>query len=91
MSVAKDSIQAVSVSSLSAAEKAKCPSSLQIRYGKNIDNTDTTKNKKFSSMTDEKGNGVIFFDDLKPGSYYELFITSSSYLPYEPTLLWQDS
>lgn len=42
-------------------------------------------------MTDEAGTGTIFFDDLKPGSYYELFITCSSYLPYEPTLLWQDS
>lgn len=33
-------------------------------------------------MTDEDGNGVIFFEDLKPGSVYELFVTSSSYLPY---------
>lgn len=70
MSVAQNSIQAVSVSSLSSAEKKRCPSSLQIRYGKNIDNTDTKKNKKFTTMTDEKGNGAIFFDDLKPGSYY---------------------
>jgi len=64
---------------------------LQVRYGKNIDNSASTAYKKYTSITDEKGNGVIFFNDLKPGSIYEVFITSSSYLPYEPTLLWEDS
>lgn len=43
---------------------------MQIRNGRNIDNSDATKYKKFNSMTDDKGNGAIFFDDLKPGSIY---------------------
>lgn len=27
---------------------------------------------------------------MKPGSVYEMFITSSSVLPYEPTFLWDN-
>lgn len=90
MNITQKPIVAQLVSTLTPADKARAPSSLQVRNGKNIDNSDATAYKKFNSMTDSKGNGVIFFDDLKPGSIYELFMTSSSFLPYEPTLLWQD-
>lgn len=70
ISITQNQITAVLVSSLSSTQLARAPSSLQIKNGKNIDNTNTTSYQKFSSMTDSKGNGVIFFNDLKPGSIY---------------------
>ena len=78
------------VADLSATEQATIPSSLQIRYGRNIDNTETNKYRRYVSSTDESGEGVIFFDDLKPGAKYKMCISSSSILPYEPTFLWDD-
>jgi len=49
-----------------------------------------TKYRKFYSATDTKGDGLIFFDDLTPGSIYDMYITASSILPYEPSYLWTD-
>ena len=78
------------VSQLSAEEKAKAPSSLQIRNGKNKDNSNAGQYRKVIASTDDTGNGTIFVDDLKEGATYELYLTASSYLPYEPTVLWED-
>jgi hypothetical protein len=82
ISITQKQISALRVSELNNSDRERCPSSLQIRYGKNIDNSLTTAHQRYTTMTDEDGNGVIFFEDLKPGSVYELFVTSSSYLPY---------
>ena len=41
-------------------------------------------------MTDKNGRLSVFFDDLKPGKNYVACYTASSYLPYEPTLLWNN-
>lgn len=80
----------IRVGQLSAAEQAKCPSSLQIRNGLDINNQELTPYASVQKITDKKGFTQLFFDDLKPGSKYDIFITSSSIQYYEPTLLWED-
>ncbi len=35
--------------------------------------------------------GQVVFQDLKENSEYVVYITASSPLPYEPTMLWPDS
>lgn len=78
------------MSQLSNDVKVLCPSSSQIRNGMNINNVQQAEFKRFIAITNERGDGSIFFDDLQPGSVYSLYITSSSYLPYQPTILWGD-
>ena len=88
--IAQQELEVSRVSQLSADEKAKAPSSLQIRNGKNKDNSNAGQYRKVIASTDDTGNGTIFVDDLKEGATYELYLTASSYLPYEPTVLWED-
>ena len=66
------------------------PSSNQIRSGLDKNNIKLTKYRYFSSTTLSDGTGHIFFDDLQPGTKYNIYLTSSSILPYEPTYLWSD-
>lgn len=84
-------IAPVLVSSLNATARAQCPSSQQIRAGLDQNNIALDQYKKSTITTDKKGYGTIFFNDLKPGSVYNLYLTASSILPYEPTMLWGDS
>ena len=87
-SITQKKIEAKRVGDLSLDEQAEAPSSLQIMKGKFKDNSETNQYRKFSTSTDNVGKVNIFFDDLKPGSNYDVYITCSSYIPYEPSLLW---
>ncbi len=78
----------VRVSTLNVSERAKVPSSNQIRSGLNKNNAALNKYRYYSGTTNYDKLGTIFFDDLQPGTKYVMYITSSSILPYEPTYLW---
>lgn len=67
------------------------PSSQQIRSGLNKNNTALNKYRYFSGASNSDGIANIFFDDLQPGTKYNMYITASSLLPYEPSYLWEDS
>lgn len=76
---------------LNQSEKDKAPSSNQIRSGTNKNNIPLSRYSHFSSTTNNYGIGMIFFDDLQPGTKYTVYLTASSIIPYEPTYLWADS
>jgi hypothetical protein len=90
LSIVENNITAWRVADLSKAQQKDSPSSNQIRSGKDVNNTQLDKYKRISTTTDLNGNGVIFINDLKPGTIYELYVTASSIIPYEPTFLWSD-
>jgi hypothetical protein len=83
--------QATRVGSLSENLKAQAPTSKQIHDGDDITNSKLNKYRSTSAVSDTNGLTTIFFDDLKPGTIYDMYITASSILPYEPTMLYDDS
>lgn len=82
--------QAVRVATLNASMKAQAPSSKQIRYGFDTANSPLNKYRWTSTVSDVNGVATLFFNDLKPGTVYDMYITASSVLPYEPTMLYDD-
>lgn len=76
---------------LNANQKANAPSSAQIKAGTDNNNSPLGRYKIVRITTDSSGNANIVFTDLKPQSVYNIYITASSPLPYEPTMLWPDS
>lgn len=78
------------VSALTPAAKANAPSSSQIRAGTDCNNNPLGKYKVVQITTDENGNGQLVFEDLKERSTYTVYMTASSPLPYQPTMLWPD-
>lgn len=52
---------------------------------------DTTQYYIYKGITDEEGKIDIFFDDLRDGETYYVFITGGNYLPYDPPFLLDDS
>ena len=90
LSITTNVSQAVRVGSLSANLQALAPSSKQIRNGVDTTNTQLNKYRSTSSVSDGTGVTTIFFNDLKPGTIYDMYLTASSILPYEPTMLYED-
>jgi len=90
LSIAKNPISAKRVSTLTSTKRSSAPRSSQIKSGKDKSNNALGRYRKFTSTTDNEGYGTIYFDDLKPGSAYRLFITCSDILPYDNTFLWSD-
>lgn len=84
-------INPVLVSTLSSKAKQTVPTSAQVKAGTDNNNKPLGKYKIVQVLTDETGFGQIVFTDLKSASFYQVFITASSPLPYEPTMLWPDS
>lgn len=52
LEITQNTISASTVSRLPTEDKARCPSSLQIRNGKNINNVELNSYSKYTSMTD---------------------------------------
>lgn len=90
LSTATTTITSKRVRQLDSSNRAKAPRSNQIKSGKDKSNIGLGRYRKFTTTSDESGHGTIFFDDLKPGSAYRLFITCSDILPYDNTFLWSD-
>lgn len=75
----------------SRANQTLIPSSKQIRYAKDLNNTVLNVYRYFSGTSDSKGHATIFFNDLKPGSDYIMYMTAANMLPYEPSVLLNDT
>ncbi|EAR88802.2 hypothetical protein TTHERM_00262980 (macronuclear) [Tetrahymena thermophila SB210] len=67
------------------------PVSIQIFKGVDQFNKPISNYKVYQGQTDSLGYVNIFVDDLTDGTYYQLFITISSQLPYQPLNLLDDS
>ncbi|KAL4505422.1 hypothetical protein ABPG72_002484 [Tetrahymena utriculariae] len=67
------------------------PVSIQIFKGVDQFNKPISNYKVYQGKTDSNGYVNIFIDDLRDGTYYQLFITISSQLPYQPLNLLDDS
>ncbi|KAL4456555.1 hypothetical protein ABPG74_000662 [Tetrahymena malaccensis] len=67
------------------------PVSIQIFKGVDQFNNPISSYKVYQGQTDSRGYVNIFVDDLRDGTYYQLFITISSQLPYQPLNLLDDS
>jgi hypothetical protein len=89
--VSKAQINPVKVSTLNSTQRSVAPSSSQIKAGTDSHNNPLGKYKVVQITTNSDGNGQIVFSDLKEKSSYQVYITASSPLPYEPTMLWPDS
>jgi hypothetical protein len=89
-SLLSTAINPVTVATLNAAQRKIAPSSSQIKAGTDYQNKPLGKYKMVQITTDENGNGQLVFLDLKEKSSYVVYITASSPLPYEPTMLWPD-
>lgn len=70
--------------------KTVAPTSKQIRYAKDMNNTLLNIYRYYSGVSDDNGQATIFFDDLKPGSDYVMYMTASNMLPYDPAILLYD-
>lgn len=75
----------------SRVNSSAIPSSKQIRYAKDMNNTLLNVYRYFSGVSDDQGRATIFFNDLKPGSDYIMYMTAANMLPYEPAVLLNDS
>lgn len=91
LSISTAQINPVTVGSLNATQRNTAPSSSQIKAGTDYQNNPLGKYKIVQITTDINGNGQLLFSDLKEKSSYVVYITASSPLPYEPTMLWPDS
>lgn len=79
------------VSTLTAQNKAIAPTSNQIYAGKDYQNNILSPNKVVKTQTDSNGDVTVYWPDLKPKSFYIVFVTAAaSPLLYEPPLLWTD-
>jgi len=78
-----------------ATERSKVgdtvPGSYQIAHGLLADGTQSQDRYQVSAWTDQEGRGVIVFDELKEYTEYNIYITASNEIPYEPTDLLTDS
>lgn len=90
LNITENVTQAVRVGLLSAEERSRAPSSKQIRDGADNMNNKLNKYRSTFTVSDINGYTTIFFNDLKPGSVYDMYVTASSILPYEPTMLYED-
>jgi hypothetical protein len=81
-------ITSQTISSLPAAQQALAPSSNQIIAGTDNNNTILGKFKVFTASTDQNGNGTIIWPDLKPQSFYQVYITAAAPITYNPPLAW---
>lgn len=90
LTVAERKIVVNKIAILSAAEKAKAPTSNQIVAGTDETNTKLGQYKIYKQNTDSNGRGTITFSDLKEQSNYQVFITAAT-PRYSKPFLWDDN
>jgi len=66
------------------------PTSNQIISGTDHNNLPLSPNKVVKVLTNDFGDGVIYWPDLKPKSSYQVFLTAAVPRSYDPPLAWAD-
>lgn len=88
LSVSENPITPILVGSMNPAQRAHVPSSNQIVAGTDQTNTPLGTYKVLKQNTDSNGVGHINWQDLKPQSVYEVFVTAATPRAYDPPLVW---